>query len=149
MKKINTLLQDIKAKAEELQLLINEQQSKQPQFPQCNIPQELTYVNLSDGSIEEKLKRIIEQVREHKINIIPTPKDSQIARCAIVKELGDEGMNFWLQIRVLKEDYDEITQMARYLYLSKNREKININLGALINLYKTAIDNYNNLIHKH
>ena len=139
--KINTILQELREKIEELQELVN----KQPQqFPQCNYIKELNYVNLVDGTTEDKLKRIVQQIVEYNINIIPTPKDSQIVRSAIVKELGDKGMNLWLQIRAIKGDYDELLQTTRYLYLLIRREKIDINFGAIVNLYKAAIDKYNN-----
>ena len=83
--KINTILQELREKIEELQELVD----KQPQlFPPCNYIQELNYVNLSDGTTEDKLNRIINQIVGYKINIIPTPKDSQVVRSAIVKELG-------------------------------------------------------------
>lgn len=144
--KINTILQEIKDKIEELQMLVNELQPKQ--FPPCNYIQELNYVNLADGTTEDKLNRIISQIEEYKINIIPTPKDSQIVRSAIVKELGNKGMNLWLCIRKLKEGYDEMTQMSRYLFLMIRREEININFGAIVNLYKMAIDKYNESLNK-
>ena len=139
--KINTILQELREKIEELQELVN----KQPQqFPQCNYIKELNYVNLVDGTTEDKLKRIVQQIVEYNINIIPTPKDSQIVRSAIVKELGDKGMNLWLQIRAIKGDYEELLQTTRYLYLLIRREKIDINFGAIVNLYKAAVDKYNN-----
>ena len=139
--KINTILQELREKIEEIQELVN----KQPQqFPQCNYIKELNYVNLADGTTEDKLKRIVQQIVEYNINIIPTPKDSQIVRSAIVKELGDKGMNLWLQIRAIKGDYDELLQTTRYLYLLIRREKIDINFGAIVNLYKAAVDKYNN-----
>ena len=139
--KINTILQKLRENIEELQEFIN----KQPQqFPPCNYIQELNYVNLTDGTTEDKLNRIVQQIVEHKINIIPTAKDSQIVRSGIVKELGDKGMNQWLSIRALKEDYDELLQTTRYLYLLIRRDKIDINFGAIVNLYKAAIDKYNN-----
>ena len=53
-------------------------------------------------------------------------------------------MNLWLQIRAIKGDYDELLQTTRYLYLLIRREKIDINFGAIVNLYKAAIDKYNN-----
>jgi hypothetical protein len=53
-------------------------------------------------------------------------------------------MNQWLSIRALKEDYDELLQTTRYLYLLIRRDKIDINFGAIVNLYKAAIDKYNN-----
>lgn len=139
--KINTTLQELREKIEELQELIN----KQPQqFPTCNYTKGLNYVNLADGTTEDKLNRIVQQIVEHKINIIPTAKDSQVVRSGIVKELGDKGMNLWLQIRAIKGDYDELLQTTRYLYLLIRREKIDINFGAIVNLYKAAVDKYNN-----
>lgn len=146
--KINTILKEIKDKIEELQVLVNEQ-AKQPQFPQCNIPKELTYVNLSDGTVEEKLDRIITQILEYNINILPTPKDSQVVRSAIVEELGCNGIKQWHQIRALADSYDEQQQNIKYIYLLTRRGKNNINFGAIVNLYKAAIDNYNNLIQKY
>ena len=140
--KINTILQELREKIEELQELVNKQQSQQ--FPPCNYIQELNYVNLEEGTVEDKLNRIINQIVEYNINIIPTPKDSQVVRSAIVNELGDKGINLWLQIRALKEDYDELLQTTRYLYLLIRREKIGINFGAIVNLYKAAIDKHNN-----
>lgn len=147
--KTNTILQEIREKIEELQVLLNEQQPKQPQFPQCNIPKELTYVNLSDGTVEEKLDRIITQILEYNINILPTPKDSQVVRSAIVEELGSNGIKQWHQIRALADSYDEQQQNIKYIYLLTRRGKNNINFGAIVNLYKAAIDNYNNLIQKY
>lgn len=70
------------------------------------------------------------------------------ARSAIVAELGNEGLNYWLRIRSLKEDYDEQIQMGSYMYLLARREKININLGAIINRYRTAINKYNNRLNQ-
>ena len=140
--KINTILQEIREKIEELQELVDKPQPQQ--FPPCNYIQELNYVNLADGTTEDKLKRIVQQIVEYNINIIPTPKDSQVVRSAIVKEFGDKGMNLWLSIRALKEDYDELLQTTRYLYLLIRRDKIDINFGAIVNLYKAAIDKYNN-----
>jgi hypothetical protein len=140
--KINTILQELREKIEELQELVDKPQPQQ--FPPCNYIQELNYVNLADGTTEDKLNRIISQIVEYKINIIPTSKDCQVVRSAIVKELGFNGINLWLQIRALKEDYDEQLQSTRYLYLLLRKEKIDINFGAIVNLYKAAIDKYNN-----
>lgn len=140
--KINTILQEIIDRIEELQELVKEQQS--PRFPQCYAVQELNYVNLSDGTTEEKLNRIIEQIVEYNINIIPTPKDSQVVRSAIVEEIGSNGLKLWHQIRALADNYDEKEQDIRYIYLMTRRGKNNINFGAIVNLYKAAIDKYNN-----
>ena len=111
---------------------------------ECNRPKELTYVNLSDGTVEDKLDRIITQILEYNINILPTPKDSQIVRSAIVEELGSDGIKRWHQIRALADSYDEKEQDVRYIYLMTRRGKNNINFGAIVNLYKAAIDKYNN-----
>ena len=140
--KINAILQELREKIEELQELVNEKHPQQ--FPKCNYVPLLNYVNLSDGTIEDKLNRIVQQIVEYNINIIPTPKDSQIVRSVIAKELGIRGMNLWCQIRALKEDYDDSLQSSRFLYLTLRREKIDLNFGAVVNLYKAAIDKYNN-----
>ena len=59
--KINTTLQELREKIEEFQELIN----KQPQqFPPCNYTKGLNYVNLADGTTEDKLNRIVQQIVE-------------------------------------------------------------------------------------
>ena len=145
---IQNKLEEIKEKIEELEKLIVQQPQSLPQLPQCWPIMELTYVNLSDGTTKDKIDRIVKQIEQYKINIIPTPTDSQIVRSAIVGELGNEGLNYWLRIRSLKEDYDEQIQMGSYMYLLARREKININLGAIINRYRTAINKYNNRLNQ-
>lgn len=127
-------LQELKKKIEELQELITRLEQPQP----------LSYVNLSDGNNEEKMFRITEQIAQHHINILPTPKDSQLVRCAIVNELGDKGLKYWHIIRAKADGYDEAEQTKRYVYLMSRRDTIKLNFGIVINRYKAAIDLYNN-----
>lgn len=128
------ILQELKKKIEELQELITRLEQPQP----------LSYVNLSDGNNEEKMFRITEQIAQHHINILPTPKDSQLVRCAIVNELGDKGLKYWHIIRANADNYDETEQTNRYLYLLKKKDCIKLNFGVVINRYKAAINLYNN-----
>lgn len=128
------ILQELKKKIEELQELITRLEQPQP----------LSYVNLSDGNNEEKMFRITEQIAQHHINILPTPKDSQLVRCAIVNELGDKGLKYWHIIRAKADGYDEAEQTKRYVYLMSRRNTIKLNFGIVINRYKAAIDLYNN-----
>lgn len=128
------ILQELKKKIEELQELITRLEQPQP----------LSYVNLSDGNNEEKMFRITEQIAQHHINILPTPKDSQLVRCAIVNELGDKGLKYWHIIRAKADGYDEAEQTKRYVYLMSRRDTIKLNFGIVINRYKAAIDLYNN-----
>lgn len=130
------IIKEIKRKIDELQEIIT--RLEQPQQAKS-----LDYVNLSEGSNEDKLNRITEQITQYDINIIPTSKDSQLIRCAIVNELGDKGLKYWHIIRAKADGYDEAEQTKRYVYLLSRKDKISINFGTIVNRYKDAIDKYN------
>lgn len=129
------ILQEVKRKIEELQGLIVK--LEQPQQAKLN------YVNLSKGNNEDKLSRITEQITQYHINILSTPSDSQLVRCAIVNEIGDKGLKYWHIIRSMAENYDEAEQTKRYVYLLSRKDKISINFGTVVNRYKDTIDKYN------
>ena len=141
MVEIRKKIQEIKEKIQEIEGIINVQ--LQRSLPPCYLANEIRYVNLSVGTTEEKMKRIVEQIVNYKINIINNPKDSALIRCAIVNEIGENGLKFWLQIRSLADNYSEEEQVRKYQYLLDRREKINLNIGVVVNRYKAAIDNYN------
>ena len=130
------IIKEIKRKIDELQEIIT--RLEQPQQAK-----NLDYVNFSEGSNEDKLNRITEQITQYDINIIPTSKDSQLIRCAIVNELGDRGLKYWHIIRARADGYDEAEQTKRYVYLLSRKDKISINFGTVVNRYKDAIDKYN------
>lgn len=130
------IIKEIKRKIDELQEIIT--RLEQPQQAK-----DLDYVNFSEGSNEDKLNRITEQITQYDINIIPTSKDSQLIRCAIVNELGDKGLKYWHIIRAKADGYDEAEQTKRYVYLMSRKDTIKLNFGVIINRYKAAIDLYN------
>ncbi len=132
------IIKEIKRKIEELQELIVRLEQ-----PQQTEEKKLRYINLSEGSNKDKLDRITEQIAKYNINILPTPHDSQLVRCAIVNEIGDKGLKYWHIIRSMAENYDEAEQTKRYVYLLSRKDKININFGTVVNRYKDAIDKYN------
>lgn len=134
----NNIIQEVKKKIYELQELITRLER-----PQQTEEKKLDYVNLSEGNNEDKLNRITEQITQYDINIIPTSKDSQLIRCAIVNELGDRGLKYWHIIRARADGYDEAEQTKRYVYLLSRKDKISINFGTVVNRYKDAIDKYN------
>lgn len=134
----NNIIQEVKKKIYELQELITRLEQ-----PQQTEEKKLDYVNLSEGNNEDKLNRITEQITQYDINIIPTSKDSQLIRCAIVNELGDKGLKYWHIIRAKADGYDEAEQTKRYVYLLSRKDKISINFGTVVNRYKDAIDKYN------
>ena len=134
----NNIIQEVKKKIYELQELITRLEQ-----PQQTEEKKLDYVNLSEGNNEDKLNRITEQITQYDINIIPTPHDSQLVRCAIVNELEDKGMKYWHIIRSMADNYDEAEQTKRYVYLLSRKDKISINFGTVVNRYKDAIDKYN------
>ena len=57
----------------------------------------IEYVNLREGTNKDKLHRIVEQVVSQKINILTTPQISNYIRNAIVAELGEDGLVYWLK----------------------------------------------------
>lgn len=130
------IIKEIKRKIDELQEIIT--RLEQPQQAK-----NLDYVNFSEGSNEDKLNRITEQITQYDINIIPTSKDSQLIRCAIINELGDKGLKYWHIIRAKADGYDEAEQTKRYVYLMSRKDTIKLNFGVIINRYKAAIDLYN------
>lgn len=147
MNEIRNKIQKIKREIVEIEELVNVKLFGA--FPQCYVANELQYVNLSQGSTDEKLERIVKQIVQHKINIINNHQDSALIRCAIIDEIGENGLKMWLQIRSLADNYNEEEQVRKYQYLLDRREKINLNFGVVVNRYKAAIDNYNkSLYHK-
>lgn len=103
----------------------------------------IEYVNLREGTNKDKLHRIVEQVVSHKINILTTPQISNHIRNAIVAELGEDGLVYWLKLRQFREGYDQEAQTSKYNYALKHRSKNTMTFGAIINRYKEAINEYN------
>lgn len=141
MNEIRKKIQEIKEKMQEIEELVNVKLFGL--LPPCYIANEIQYVDLYKGTSEEKLRRIVEQIVQHKINIINNKQDSALIRCAIVSEIGMNGLKMWLQIRSMSDNYNEKEQEQKYQYLLDRREKINLNFGVVVNRYKAAIDNYN------
>ncbi len=105
--------------------------------------QNLEYVDLREGTSRDKLERITEQIVAHKINMLPTPQVSNYIRSAIVAELGEEGLDYWLKLRQFREGYEQEVQTSKYNYALKYRSKNTMTFGAIINRYKEAINEYN------
>ena len=141
MNEIKNKIQKIKREIVEIEELVNVKLFGA--FPQCYVANELQYVNLSQGSTDEKLERIVKQIVQNKINIINNHQDSALIRCAIVNETGQNGLKMWLKIRSMSDNYNEKEQEQKYQYLLARREKININFGVIVNRYKASIDEYN------
>ena len=135
------LINEIKEKLNELETLANK---KQLFNVKCVIPTELDYVNLRDGTIIDKLQRIVKQLELQWINMLPTPEDSNLVRSALVAETGEEGLKYWLKIRKFKENFNEKEQIQKYNNLLKYRDKNTMTFGAIVNRYKEAVDNHNN-----
>ena len=134
---IINLIIEIKEKITQLENLITDNSST------SNNRIKLKYVDLKSGTNEEKLRRIVEQIEEYNINILPTAEDSNIVRSAIVAALGESGCMLWTKIRSQREDYDLHQQIIKYINLLKYRENNTMTFGAIINRYITAIDKYN------
>ena len=138
-----SLINDLRKKLNELEKRILEMESNK-KFPPCFAPMQLLqYVDLSNGSNEDKMKRIAEQIEEYSINMLATPKDSNIVRNALVAELGEDGLKYWLIIRKFREDFNEKQQEMRYKSQLKYIANNVMNFGAVINRYKQAIDLWN------
>lgn len=138
------LINDIKNKLSELekQIALNEKKM-QPSLPQCFPTLIIDYVNLQNSTNVDKLERMIKQMQEYEINILPTSKDSQVVRSAIVAEFGEEGLYYWLSIRKLRENFDETMQTKKYNQLISQRSKNTITFGAVVNRYKKAVNLFN------
>lgn len=137
------LINDIRQKLDELEKKLKEIEPKQ-MFPPCLVPfNTVEYVDLSSGSVKDKTERIVEQLQQYSINMLLTSEDSQFVRSAIVAELGEDGLRYWLSIRKLRKDFDEQTQIKRYKNLLRQRGKNTMNFGTVINRYRQAIDLYN------
>ena len=138
-----SLINDLRKKIDELEERILETETKK-MFPPCYAPIELLqYVDLSNGTNEDKMKRIVEQIKEYKINMLPTPEDSNFVRSSLVAELGENGLEHWLSIRKFREDYDEKQQIKRYNNMLKYKDNNTMTFGTIINRYRQAIDLYN------
>ena len=137
------LINDIRKKLDELEERILETETKKI-FPPCYAPIELLqYVDLSNGTNEDKMKRIVEQIKEYKINMLPTSEDSNFVRSSLVAELGENGLEHWLSIRKFREDYDEKQQIKRYNNMLKYKDNNTMSFGTIVNRYRQAIDLYN------
>jgi len=134
------LINDIRKKLNELEARLMETESK-ILFPPSLAP--IPYVDFSNGTNEDKMKRIVEQIEEYKINILQTPYDSNWVRSALVAEFGEDGLKYWLAIRKYREEYDEQTQVKRYNNLLRQRAKNTMHFGTVVNRYRQAIDLYN------
>ena len=138
-----SLINDLRKKIDELEERILETETKK-MFPPCYAPIELLqYVDLSNGTNEDKMKRIVEQIKEYKINMLPTPEDSNFVRSSLVAELGENGLEHWLSIRKFREDYDEKQQIKRYNNMLNYIDNNTMTFGTNINRYRQAIDLYN------
>ena len=135
------VINEIKEKLELLERMVGESVASVLTSSVTN--QSVEYVNLREGTNKDKLHRIVEQVVSHKINILTTPKISNYVRNAIVAELGEDGLKYWLKLRQFREGYDQEAQTNKYNYALKRRSKNTMTFGAIINRYKEAINEYN------
>ena len=138
---MRNLINEIREKLDKLEAMVIAQDTKAI-FTPCT-PQSLPYVDLTNGSMQDKMQRIVEQIKQYNINLLPTPHESQFIRSAIVSEFGEKGLRFWLDIRKLREDYNEDIQIKRYNSILKSRSKNTMTFGAIVNRYRNAIDLYN------
>lgn len=134
---MKNIIKDIREKIEILEKKILSYDDKRDSVIQLN------YIDLFNGSNEEKLKRIIEQLESYNINIMPTSKERQIIRSAIIAELGEHGFAYWIRIRSMTENYDLQEQYDKYNNLLIQRHKNTMTFGAIVNRYKQAIDRFN------
>lgn len=137
------LIQEIKERLLKLEAMVASGSTQNVFKTECNVPLQIEYVNLKDGSIEEKMERIVDQLTTYKINMLTDSHQSQIIRSAIVAELGKDGLKYWLKLRELKDDYNEDVQIKRYNSLLKSRSKNTMTFGTVVNRYRNAIDLYN------
>ena len=104
----------------------------------------IEYVDLTNGTLEEKMERIIAQAKEYKLNLLPTPQASNYVRGAIAAEFGENGLGYWLDLRRNREDYDEVAQIKKYNYQVARKSKNTMTFGAIVNRYRIAVEEHNN-----
>ena len=134
---MRNIIKDIREKINILEKKILENDDKRDSYMQLN------YIDLSNGNNEDKLRRIIEQLESYNINIMPTSKERQIIRAAIIAELGEHGFAYWIRIRSMAENYDLQEQYIKYNNLLTQRHKNTMTFGAIVNRYRKAIDRFN------
>lgn len=134
---MKNIIKDIREKIEILEKKILSYDDKR------DLVMELNYIDLSNGNNEDKLRRIIEQLESYNINIMPTSKERQIIRAAIIAELGEHGFAYWIRIRSMAENYDLQEQYIKYNNLLTQRHKNTMTFGAIVNRYRKAIDRFN------
>jgi hypothetical protein len=137
------LIQEIKERLLKLEAMVASGSTQNVFKTECNVPLQIEYVNLKEGSIEEKMERIVDQLTTYKINMLTDSHQSQVVRSSIVAELGEIGIKYWLKLRQLRENYDEEEQIKRYNSILKIRSKNTMTFGAIVNRYRIAIDLYN------
>ena len=137
------LIQEIKERLLKLEAMVASGSTQNVFKTECNVPLQIEYVNLKEGSIEEKMERIVDQLTTYKINMLTDSHQSQVVRSSIVAELGEIGIKYWLKLRQLRENYDEEEQIKRYNSILKSRSKNTMTFGAIVNRYRIAIDLYN------
>lgn len=136
-----SVINEIRERLAILERMVSESNTS---IPTSNVtPQKLDYVNLREGTNKDKLGRIVEQIVAYKINMLSTPQVSNYIRSAIVAELGEEGLEYWLKLRQFRENYEREAQISKYNYMLKHRSKNTMTFGAIVNSYKQAINEYN------
>ena len=137
------LIQEIKERLLKLEAMVASGSTQNVFKTECNVALQIEYVNLKEGSSEEKMERIVDQLTTYKINMLTDSHQSQVVRSSIVAELGEIGIKYWLKLRQLRENYDEEEQIKRYNSILKSRSKNTMTFGAIVNRYRIAIDLYN------
>lgn len=140
---MKNLIAEIREKLDKLEAMVVSNQPKKLFATDCSLYIPIEYVDLSNGTKEDKIKRIVQQIQQYNINILPTPHESQVVRSAIIAEFGEVGLQYWIAIRKYREDFDEACQIKKYNYQLKSRAKNTMTFGAIVNRYRNAIDLYN------
>jgi hypothetical protein len=88
----------------------------------------------------EKFKNVMKDIEENNINIIRNNTDRLHVLSAILKLYGEHGLEFWLQIRKAKKDFDPEKESKKYKeeYKSEKYKKYNFNFGTIFDLYQIA-----------
>lgn len=137
------LITEIKEKIEKLEEMLIANEAKRSITTDCTAQLKLECVDLYNGTTEDKIERIIQQIQQYNINILPTANDSQLVRSAIIAEFGEIGQQYWIAIRRYREDFDEASQIKKYNYQLKSRAKNTMTFGTIVNRYRNAINLYN------
>jgi hypothetical protein len=99
---------------------------------------DVSNIEVKGNNDKEKFKFIISDITANKINITISRKDNLHIRDFLINKYGEEGLNYYLQIRANKKSFDKDKEIKEYQKDMESGKRYNFDLGSVIRLYKQA-----------